>query len=272
MPAKRGTTNPARIQADDFVLFGATATWPSAWSCRPSALALDGLLPRQWRLVGDGRGDVARELPPSRPRRAHHVRPASGDGGPRTRSPSGCSSPAASFTSDSPGSLLDTLAKGRESLGSDPQLVGCRDSPVAFGETTKALAITGWPRMPGWCTEAVRHVAAVLPRPGPGGPFRPRRAAGLPDRRLPRQGATQDLHVLRFANGLFAAMWNASTSSLSRSTCQEARHHRPLGRLRRDRRRLDMLVTHLFQVAAEVADGTAGQASAPSTCRPPGRR
>ena len=66
--------------------------------------------------------------------------------------------------------------------------------------------------------------------------------------------ATQDLHVLRFANGLFAAMWDREhvesvqidvpekLGITDRSVFYDA-----TGAV------LDMLVTHLFQVAAEVA-------------------
>ena len=66
--------------------------------------------------------------------------------------------------------------------------------------------------------------------------------------------ATQDLHVLRFANGLFAAMWDREhvesvqidvpekLGITDRSVFYDA-----TGAI------LDMLVTHLFQVAAEVA-------------------
>jgi glucose-6-phosphate 1-dehydrogenase len=66
--------------------------------------------------------------------------------------------------------------------------------------------------------------------------------------------ATQDLHVLRFANGLFAGMWDRQhvesvqidvperLGITDRSVFYDA-----TGAV------LDMLVTHLFQVAAEVA-------------------
>jgi glucose-6-phosphate 1-dehydrogenase len=65
--------------------------------------------------------------------------------------------------------------------------------------------------------------------------------------------ATQDLHLLRFANELFASMWNRHVESVQidvpeklgitdRSVFYDA-----TGAV------LDMLVTHLFQVAAEVA-------------------
>ena len=34
---------------------------PTGWCCPPFPLAKEGLLPADWRLVGNGRGDVAHE-------------------------------------------------------------------------------------------------------------------------------------------------------------------------------------------------------------------
>ena len=66
--------------------------------------------------------------------------------------------------------------------------------------------------------------------------------------------ATQDLHVLRFANELFAAMWNRKHIESVQIDVPEklgvtdrAGFYDATGAV------LDMLVTHLFQVAAEVA-------------------
>ena len=66
--------------------------------------------------------------------------------------------------------------------------------------------------------------------------------------------ATQDLHVLRFANGLFDAMWNREHVRAVQIDVPErlgvtdrAEFYDATGAV------LDMLVTHLFQVAAEVA-------------------
>ena len=66
--------------------------------------------------------------------------------------------------------------------------------------------------------------------------------------------ATQDLHVLRFANELFAAMWNRRHIESVQIDVPEklgvtdrAGFYDATGAV------LDMLVTHLFQVAAEVA-------------------
>ena len=66
--------------------------------------------------------------------------------------------------------------------------------------------------------------------------------------------ATQDLHLLRFANGLFAAMWDREHVESVQIDVPEklgitdrAVFYDATGAV------LDMLVTHLFQVAAEVA-------------------
>ena len=66
--------------------------------------------------------------------------------------------------------------------------------------------------------------------------------------------ATQDLHVLRFANESFAAMWNREHIESVQIDVPEklgitdrARFYDATGAV------LDMVVTHLFQVAAEIA-------------------
>ena len=66
--------------------------------------------------------------------------------------------------------------------------------------------------------------------------------------------ATQDLHVLRFANGLFSGIWNREHIDSVQIDVPEklgitdrAAFYDATGAV------LDMLVTHLFQVAAEVA-------------------
>src|SRR6202521_5305075 len=65
---------------------------------------------------------------------------------------------------------------------------------------------------------------------------------------------TQDLHLLRFANGLFAAMWDRKHIESVQIDVPEklgitdrSLFYDATGAV------LDMLVTHLFQVAAEVA-------------------
>ena len=258
MPAKKrnGEASPD-LGPTIFVLFGATGdlakrlVLPAFYQ-----LALDGLLPRQWRLVGNGRGNVAHED------FRRHVHNALTEFGPQ---PDKGAWDAFSqrvyfagggFTSDSPGSLLDVLGKGRESLGGDPQLVHyLAIPPVAFGETTKALGQHG----------LAKNARVVYEKPFGTSPQDFRALDRIVHSVLDEQQvyridhflgkeATQDLHVLRFANGLFAAMWNREhvesvqidvpekLGITDRSVFYDA-----TGAI------LDMLVTHLFQVAAEVA-------------------
>ena len=160
------------------------------------------------------------------------------------------------FTSANPGSLLDVLAKARATMGGDPQLVHYLAlPPVAFGETTKALGQHG----------LAANARVVYEKPFGTSPQSFRTLDRIVHSVLDEQQvyridhflgkeATQDLHLLRFANGLFAAMWDREhvesvqidvpekLGITDRSVFYDA-----TGAV------LDMLVTHLFQVAAEVA-------------------
>src|ERR1019366_178835 len=128
-----------------FVLFGATGdlakrlVLPAFYR-----LATEGLLPRQWRLVGNGRGDVAHED------FRKHIHDALAEFGPK---PEGSAWESfaervwfagGGFSSDDPGSLLDVLRKARASLGGDAQLVHyLAVPPVAFTELTKGVGQPG---------------------------------------------------------------------------------------------------------------------------------
>jgi glucose-6-phosphate 1-dehydrogenase len=240
-----------------FVLFGATGdlakrlVLPAFYR-----LSLEGLLPRQWLLVGNGRGDVAHED------FRKHVHDVLTEFGPKPE-PADWKPFAerlwfagGGFTTDSPGSLLDDLAKARTALGGDPQLVHyLAIPPVAFEETTKALGQHG----------LVKDARVVYEKPFGTSPEKFRALDKVVHSVLDEQQvyridhflgkeATQDLHMLRFANGLFAAMWDREhvesvqidvpekLGVTDRSVFYDA-----TGAV------LDMVVTHLFQVAAEVA-------------------
>jgi glucose-6-phosphate 1-dehydrogenase len=240
-----------------FVLFGGTGdlakrlVLPAFYR-----LALEGLLPRQWLLVGNGRGDVAHE-----DFRAH-VHEVLTEFGPK---PEGTAWESFSqrvyfagggFNSDDPGSLLDHLAKAREQLGGDPQLVHyLAVPPVAFGELTKAMGAHGlaknarvvYEKPFGTSQQAFQDLDQVV-------------HSVLDEQQVYRidhflgKEATQDLHVLRFANGLFDAMWDGQHIESVQIDVPEklgitdrSQFYDATGAV------LDMLVTHLFQVAAEVA-------------------
>jgi glucose-6-phosphate 1-dehydrogenase len=239
-----------------FVLFGATGdlayrmVLPAFYQ-----LAQQGLLPAQWVLVGNGRGDVAHEdfrarirdavtasgITPEQQEWDDFARHAYFAGG--------------GFTTDDPGSLLDVIGKARESIG-EPQLVHyLAVPPVAFGELTKALGQHG-------LAKAAR-VVYEKPFGTSGDNFRELDQvvhSVLDEQQVYRidhflgKEATQDLHLLRFANGSFASSWDREHIESVQIDVPEtldisdrAQFYDATGAV------LDMLVTHLFQVAAEVA-------------------
>ena len=240
-----------------FVLFGGTGdlakrlVLPAFYR-----LATEGLLPRQWRLVGNGRGNVAHED------FRKHIHEALTEFGPK---PEGSAWESfaervwfagGGFSSDDPGSLLDVLGRARSSLGGDAQLVHyLAVPPVAFTELTKGFGQHGlaqgarvvYEKPFGTSQQTFRELDQVV-------------HSVLNERQVYRidhflgKEATQDLHVLRFANELFAATWNRRHIESVQIDVPEklgitdrAGFYDATGAV------LDMLVTHLFQVAAEVA-------------------
>jgi glucose-6-phosphate 1-dehydrogenase len=240
-----------------FVLFGATGDLAKRMVLPAFyRLACEGLLPAQWRLVGNGRGDVAHE-----DFRAH-VHDALTEFGPKPEQKQWDAFAervffaGGGFNSDDPGSLLDVLAKARNSLGSDPQLVHyLAVPPVAFGELTKALGQHGlakgarvvYEKPFGTSAENFRELDQVVHSVlDEGQVYRIDHFLG--------KEATQDLHLLRFANGSTAAFWDGEHVESVQIDVPEtlgisdrAEFYDATGAV------LDMLVTHLFQVAAEVA-------------------
>jgi glucose-6-phosphate 1-dehydrogenase len=254
-------SGPAQSASDPgpvvFVLFGATGDLAKRMVLPAFyRLACDGLLPRQWRLVGDGRGEVTDES-----FRAH-VHDALEEFGPEPE-PGTWDAFAqhvffagGGFTADSPGSLLEVLGGARQALGGAPQLI-CYLAvpPAAFAGLTEALG---------------RHGLAAGARVVYEKPFGTSRASFreldrivhsvLDERQVYRidhflgKEATQDLHLLRFANASSAAYWDREHVESVQIDVPEtlgiedrAQFYDATGAV------LDMLVTHLFQVAAEVA-------------------
>jgi glucose-6-phosphate 1-dehydrogenase len=240
-----------------FVLFGATGdlakrmVLPAFYQ-----LELAGLLPSRWRLVGNGRGDV------SHLDFRQYVHDRLVEFGPKPDEEKWSAFAenlyfaGGGFAGDDPGSMLDVLRHAAQDLGEDAQLVHyLAVPPVAFGPLTEALGQHG-----------LTHNARVVYEK----PFGTSAAdfASL-DEAVHRvldesqvyridhflgKEATQDLHVLRFANKLFEASWNAEHVRAVQIDVPEtldiadrAGFYDATGAT------LDMVVTHLFQVAAEVA-------------------
>jgi len=240
-----------------FVLFGATGDLAKRMVLPAFyRLALEGLLPKKWLLIGNGRGDVAHED------FRKHVHEVLTEFGPKPEKPAWDSfAPrvlfaGGGFSTDNPGSLLDVIAKAGKSLGGDPQFVHyLAVPPVAFGGLTKALgqhnlardARVVYEKPFGTSAKAFRALDRTV-------------HSVLDERQVYRidhflgKEATQDLHVLRFANGLFSCMWDRTNVESVQIDVPErlgitdrAVFYDATGAV------LDMLVTHLFQVAAEVA-------------------
>jgi glucose-6-phosphate 1-dehydrogenase len=240
-----------------FVLFGATGdlakrmVLPAFYT-----LAVEGLLPENWILIGNGRGDVSHE------NFAQHVHDVLTEFGPKPNKGPWKEFAArlrfagGGFDSDNPGSLLDVIDEARKQLGQDAQLVHyLAVPPAAFVGLTKALGSHGlaegsrvvYEKPFGTSTESYRSLNRAV-------------HSVLDESQVYRidhflgKEATQDLHVLRFANELFASIWNRQHIQSVQIDVPEtlgiddrAEFYDATGAV------LDMLVTHLFQVAAEVA-------------------
>ncbi|MDP9118201.1 MAG: glucose-6-phosphate dehydrogenase [Actinomycetota bacterium] len=219
-------------------------------------LAAKGLLPEDWVLVGNGRGDVAHED------FRGHVRQSLIESGtaPEPRSWREFSQrllfAGGGFDTDDPGSLLDVIAQARTQVGPGAELVHyLAIPPLTFTEVTKALGVHG----------LARKARVVYEKPFGTSPAAFRgldRAVHsvLAEDQVYRidhflgKEATQNLHVMRFGNSPFAAMWNNRHIESVQIDVPEklgvtdrALFYDATGAT------LDMLITHLFQVAAEVA-------------------
>ena len=194
-----------------FVLFGATGdlarrmVLPALYR-----LACEGLLPRQWLLVGNGRGDITHENFRARVHDALTEFGTAPEGAGWDSFAQRVFFAGGGFSPGSPGSLREVLGEARTSLGGSAQLVHyLAVPPVAFGGLTQALGQYGLARgarvvfekpfgtSPGSFRELDRVVHSVLDE----------EQVYRIDHFLGKE-ATQDLHVLRFANSSSAAFWN----------------------------------------------------------------
>ncbi|MEE6280114.1 glucose-6-phosphate dehydrogenase [Georgenia sp. MJ170] len=253
------TQDPAGRSADPapvvIVLFGATGDL-SRRMVLPAIFALHarGSLPDDWYLVASGRethdddwfrdyvADSLREfgqLPDDWDEVCRRVRFAGGG-----------------FTEEDPGELLDVLAEVRGRIDGDPRLVHyLAVPPVAFAPITEALGVhqlaersrvvfeKPYGTSLASFEELDRRVKAVLEE----------EQVYRIDHFLGKE-AVQSLYALRFANELVGGVWSRQHVSQVQIDVPEdldvadrAEFYDSTGAA------LDMLVTHLFQVAAQVA-------------------
>ncbi len=219
-------------------------------------LAIAGLLPEDWRLVADGRGVMADED------FQESVRESLEEFGPK---PNGSTwegfrsrlcFAGGGFSTTDPGRLPEVLAEQERALGGTPQRIHYMAVPPAgFGPLTEAIGRHGlversrvvYEKPFGTSITSFRELDNVVHAT-----FEERQIYRI-DHFLGKE-ATQDVHVVRFANGLFAGSWDANHIESVQIDVPEtldvagrASFYDSTGAI------LDMLVTHLFQLVAEVA-------------------
>jgi glucose-6-phosphate 1-dehydrogenase len=240
-----------------FILYGATGdlahrlVLPAFYR-----LAIAGLLPKEWRLVGNGRGDVAHEDFQERVRKSLEEFGPKPSEGPWEEVRSRLRFAGGGFDSNDPGCLLEVLREAQKEIGKNPQLIHYMAvPPAAFGPLTEAIG----------AHDLAKNSRVVYEKPfGTSAESFAEldRAAHetFDESQIYRidhflgKEATQDIHVLRFANGLFSGAWDHTHIESVQVDVPEtldvamrASFYEATGAI------LDMLVTHLFQVAAEVA-------------------
>jgi glucose-6-phosphate 1-dehydrogenase len=252
MPENESSPGPTVI-----VLFGATGdlahrlVLPALFR-----LAQQGLMPTDWRIIGNGRGDVSHEDFAGRVQKSLEEFGPKPSEGPWDEFRSRLRFAGGGFDSDNPGSLLGLLEEAVAELGGAPELIHyLAVPPSSFGPLTDGIGAHG-----------LAHNARIVYEK----PFGTSKASfeALDDAahrvfeedqiyRIDHflgKEATQDIHVLRFANGLFCNAWDAAHIESVQIDVPEtldvgmrADFYEHTGAI------LDMIVTHLFQLAAEVA-------------------
>lgn len=240
-----------------FVLYGATGdlarrlVLPGFYR-----LAIAGLLPEDWRLIGEGRGEVTDEDFRDEVQKALEEFGPSPSEGPWEEVRSRFCFAGGGFRADNPGSLLDVLAQAKKEMGDSPHLIHYMAvPPSAFGPFTEAIRTHGlahgarvvYEKPFGTSLESFRQLDKIARET-----FDESQIYRI-DHFLGKE-ATQNIHVLRFANGLFAGAWNSSHIECVQIDVPEtldvsmrANFYDATGAI------LDMLVTHLFQIAGEIA-------------------
>ena len=215
-----------------------------------------GLLPKQFRLVGNGRGDVSHEDFRSHIHDVLSEFAEEPDADQFAEFSKNVLFAGGGFREDNPGSLLDVIKQAEDELGSSVQLIHYMAiPPQAFEATTKAVK----------AHDLARNAKAVYEKPyGESlqsfhelddlvhSVFDEEQVYRI-DHFLGKE-ATQNLYLTRFANRLFGDAWCADSIAQVQIDVPEtldvadrADFYDATGAM------LDMLVTHLFQVVAEVA-------------------
>src|SRR6478609_11286498 len=239
------------MQPTIFVLFGATGDLARRMVLPAfAALAAGGLMPGKWVLIGNGRKDEDDAW------FADHVKEVLDDDAQFAAVKDHLMFAGNGFSVDNPGDLPDTVARAREQVGDDALLVHyIALPPSTFEPYVQALDAHGlakgsrvvFEKPYGTSPEAYRHLEGVVH-----GVLDEDQVYRL-DHFLGKE-ATQNLHILRFANAIVGDFWcNAGVDEVQIDVPEtldiddRAEFYDATGAT------LDMVVTHLFQVAAEIA-------------------
>ncbi|MGC1732599.1 MAG: glucose-6-phosphate dehydrogenase, partial [Pseudonocardiaceae bacterium] len=240
-----------------FVLYGATGDLARRMVLPAFfRLAQAELLPDDWRLIGNGRGEVSHEDFQARVHDALTEFGPQPQEGPWEQFRSRLRFAGGGFSTEDPGSLLEVVGEAERELGGRPQRVHYfAVPPTAFETLTRGLGRHG--------LAARSRVVFEKPFGTSMGSFHALDRAVhqvLDESQVFRidhflgKEATQDLYAVRFGNGLFSGVWDRSHVAAVQVDVPEvldvadrAAFYDGTGAV------LDMLVTHLFQVAAEVA-------------------
>jgi len=240
-----------------FVLYGATGdlarrmVLPALFR-----LAQEELLPHDWRLIGNGRGDVSHDDFRAHVHDALTEFGPQPDEGPWEQFCSRLRFAGGGFSADDPGSLPGAFSDAEHELGGRPQRVHYfAVPPAAFEPLTRGIGRHG--------LASRSRVVFEKPFGTSLGSFQALDRAVhqvLDESQVFRidhflaKEATQDLYAVRFGNGLFSGVWDRSHVAAVQVDVPEvldvadrAAFYDSTGAV------LDMLVTHLFQVAAELA-------------------
>lgn len=257
-------TDPGDTPPTVFVLFGASGDL-AARLVLPAffRLAQEKLLPAQWQLIGSGRRELSDDDFRS------HVHEQLTEFGPKPEDgprevwdefAARLHFAGKGFTVDDPGELVDKVAQAEQELGDgDPSSVQRVHylglPPTTFEDYTNALAAHDlversrvvYEKPFGTSLESFRSLDEAVHR------VYDESVIYRIDHFLGKE-ATQQLRALRFANGLFGSSWDRHHVAAVQIDVPEtldvadrAEFYDETGAV------LDMLVTHLFQVAAEIA-------------------
>ncbi len=241
-----------------FVLFGATGDLAKRMVL-PAFFELftRGLMPESWRLIGNGRGDV------SHLDFRGHVKGVLDEFGQKHTDQQWKDFSdqlyfaGGGFEKSDPGSLLDVLSEGHDALGKDARYVHyLAIPPVAFLKVTEGLdehdlilesTRVVFEKPYGSDLKTFHQLDDLVQR------VMSEEQVYRIDHFLGKE-ATQNIHVLRFANVMFNQIWCKEFVSQVQIDVPEtldvadrAGFYDATGAFK------DMIATHLFQVAAEVA-------------------